>query len=113
MMFFGVTIIQANKLAQQKRSTSILISILYLISLIHWSHNNKRRKGRGRPYVYSLTTVILRCFVVCIRFRLDSNRALHEYLAMDLSYNKKIMKACGLSRVPNRRTFDRRLVTIS
>jgi hypothetical protein len=38
---------------------------------------------------------------------------LHEYLAMDLSYNKKIMKACGLSRVPSRRTFDRRLVTIS
>ena len=32
---------------------------------------------------------------------------------MDLSYNKKIMKGCGLSRVPSRRTFDRRLVTIS
>ena len=59
-------------------------------------------------------TVILRCFVVRIWFRLDSNRALHEYLAMDLSYNRKIMKACGLSRMtPSRRTFDRRLVTIS
>jgi len=45
--------------------------------------------------------------------RLDSNRALHEYLAMDLSYNKKVMKRCGLSRVPSRRTFDRRLATIS
>jgi hypothetical protein len=44
---------------------------------------------------------------------LDSNRALHEYLAMDLSYNRKIMKGCGLSRVPSRRTFDRRLATIS
>jgi hypothetical protein len=33
---------------------------------------------------------------------------------MDLSYNRKIMKACGLSRMtPSRRTFDRRLVTIS
>jgi hypothetical protein len=32
---------------------------------------------------------------------------------MDLSYNKKVMKGCGLSRIPNRRTFDRRLVTIS
>lgn len=46
-------------------------------------------------------------------FRLDSNRALHEYLAMDLSYNKKVMKGCGLSRIPNRRTFDRRLATLS
>ena len=32
---------------------------------------------------------------------------------MDLSYNEKVMKRCGLSRVPSRRTFDRRLVTIS
>ena len=46
-------------------------------------------------------------------FRLDSNRALHEYLAMDLSYNKKVMKECGLSRIPSRRTFDRRLTTLS
>jgi hypothetical protein len=44
---------------------------------------------------------------------LDSNRALHEYLAMEMPYNRKIMKRCGLSRVPSRRTFDRRLVTIS
>ena len=32
---------------------------------------------------------------------------------MDLPYNRKIMKRCGLSRVPSRRTFDRRLATIS
>jgi hypothetical protein len=44
---------------------------------------------------------------------LDSNRALHEYLAMDLLYNKKVMKGCGLSKIPSRRTFDRRLSTIS
>ena len=82
-----------------------------MIGLIRWPHNNKTR-GRGRPYVYS-PTVILRCFIVRIWFRLDSNRALHEYLAMDLSYNRKIMKECGLSRIPNRRTFDRRLATLS
>jgi hypothetical protein len=82
-----------------------------LIGLIHWSYNNKTR-GRGRPYVYS-PTVILRCFVVRIWFRLDSNRALHEYLATNIPYNKKVMKGCGLSRIPSRRTFDRRLVTIS
>ena len=44
---------------------------------------------------------------------MDSNRALHEYLTMDLSYNRKVMKGCGLSRIPSRRTFDRRLATIS
>ena len=52
-------------------------------------------------------------FCSTIWFRLDSTRALHEYLAMDLSYNKKVMKVCGLSRIPCRRTFDRRLATIS
>lgn len=82
-----------------------------MIGLIHWPHNHDR-EGRGRPYVYS-PTVILRCFIVRIWFRLDSNRTLHEYLTMDLSYNRKVMKGCGLSRVPSRRTFDRRLVTLS
>ena len=81
-----------------------------MIGLIRWPHNS--RGGRGRPYVYS-PTVILRCFVVRIWFRLDSNRALHEYLAMEIPYNKKVMRVCGLSRIPNRRTFDRRLATIS
>ena len=84
-----------------------------MIGLIHWPHNNRGGgRGRGRPYFYS-PTVILRCFIVRIWFRLDSNRALHEYLAMEMPYNKKIMRVCGLSRVPSRRTFDRRLVTIS
>ena len=33
---------------------------------------------------------------------------------MDLPYNRKVMKACGLSQLPpSRRTFDRRLNTIS
>ena len=51
--------------------------------------------------------------LIPIWFRLDSNRASYEFLAMEMSYNKKIMKGCGLSRVPSRRTFDRRFVTIS
>jgi hypothetical protein len=83
-----------------------------LIGLIPWPESH-RKKRRGRPYVYP-TTVILRCFVVRIWLRFDSNRALHDFLAMDYyPYNRKIMKACGLTSLPDRRTFDRRLSTIS
>jgi hypothetical protein len=71
-----------------------------------------KRRRRGRPYVYS-PTVILRCFIVRLWFRLDSNNALHEFLELDYPYNKKIMKRCGLTQIPDRRTFDRRLKTIS
>jgi len=68
---------------------------------------------RGRPYVYH-PTLILRCFVVRMWLRLDSNRALHDFLAKDYyPYNRKVLKACGLTRLPDRRTFYRRLKTIS
>jgi hypothetical protein len=55
----------------------------------------------------------MKCFIVRIWFRLDSNNALHEFLEIDYPYNNKIMKACGLTQIPDRRTFDRRLRTIS
>jgi hypothetical protein len=86
-----------------------------LIELIPWSESQKKRKRRrrrGRPYVYT-PTVILRCFIVRLWFRLDSNNTLHEFLELDYPYNKKIMKRCGLTQIPDRRTFDRRLKTIS
>jgi len=57
---------------------------------------------------------MLRCFVVRIWLRLDSNRALRDFLAMDYyPYNRRIMKACGLTSLPDRRTFDRRLSIVS
>ena len=61
------------------------------------------------------TTIILRCFIVRIWLRLDSNRSLHHYLSIDLPYNRKVMMACGFSEshLPFRRTFDRRLKTVS
>ncbi|MGB7637485.1 MAG: hypothetical protein WBL88_07930 [Nitrososphaeraceae archaeon] len=38
----------------------------------------------------------------------------HGFLDMDYyPYSRKIMKACGLNSLPNRRTFDRRLEKIS
>lgn len=82
-----------------------------MIGLIPWPESHMKR--RGRPYVYP-PTVILRCFVVRIWLRLDSNRALHDYLSMDYyPYNRKVLKVCGLTHIPDRRTFDRRLSTIS
>jgi hypothetical protein len=79
--------------------------------LIPWPESHRKRKGR--PYVYH-SAVILRCFVVRIWLRFDSNRALHDFLAMNCyPYNRKILKACGLTSLPDRRTFDRRLKTIS
>lgn len=90
-----------------------------MIGIIDWSCNSIKKhrgsRGRGRPYVYS-PTIILRCFIVRIWFRLDSNRSLHHFLSLKLPYNKRIMKACGLSTelfLPDRRTFDRRLKTVS
>jgi Transposase DDE domain len=62
--------------------------------------------------VYS-PTVILRCFIVRIWFKIDSNNALHTFLDMDCQYNRKLALACGLVTMPSRRTFDRRLKTIS
>ncbi|CAN5892083.1 hypothetical protein BH23THE1_BH23THE1_33080 [soil metagenome] len=101
-------------------SSSILISILYLVGLIDWSSssnsfvNPHQKRRRGRPYVYS-PIVILRCFIVRVWFRLDSNRSLHHFLCLDLPYNRKILKVCGLSLsyLPSRRTFDRRLKAMS
>jgi hypothetical protein len=94
-----------------KLSESVLISILYMIRLVSWP-KSQHKKRRGRPYVYS-PTVILRCFVDRIWLRLDSNRSLHDYLAMDYPYNRRVLRVCGLTSLPDRRTFDRRLSTIS
>jgi len=83
-----------------------------LIGQIPWPKSGKKRR-RGRPYVYP-PSVILRCFIVRIWLRLDSNRALRDFLAMDCyPHNRRIMKACGLTSLPDRRTFDRRLSKIS
>jgi hypothetical protein len=51
---------------------------------------------------------MLRCFVVRIWLRIPSNNCLHHYFSINVSYNKKVMAACGLDMLPDRRTFDRR-----
>src|SRR5713101_7421938 len=88
---------------------SFLIGILCLIGLIPWP---KLAERPGRPYVYS-PTVMLRCFIVRIWLRIPSNNALHSFLSIDSRYNARIMRACGLYRLPDRRTFDRRFKVMS
>ena len=64
-------------------------------------------------HIYS-PTVFLRCFITRLWFKIDSNNALHTFLIMDCcQYNRKLVLACGLIKIPSRRTFDRRLNTIS
>ena len=91
------------------RSESILIGILCLIGLIP---RPKPRKERGKPYYYS-PTVMVRCFIVRVRIRIPSNNVLHHYFSIDKLYNRKVMRGCGLDRLPDRRTFNRRFKTIS
>ncbi|MDN5847353.1 MAG: hypothetical protein L0H53_13890, partial [Candidatus Nitrosocosmicus sp.] len=57
-------------------SSSILISVLYLVRIITWPCNSVKHYHRGRPYVYS-PTIIIQCFIARIWLRLDSNRSLH------------------------------------
>jgi IS5 family transposase len=96
--------IQRRSLSKIK-SESFLIGILHLISLL--SLYTDADKKRGRPDVYP-TTVILRCYVTRIWMRIPSNNCLYQYLAVDMPYNRKVMRACGLHALPDRRTFDRR-----
>lgn len=56
---------------------------------------------------------MLRCFIVRVWLRMPSNNALHAYLSIDCSYNARVMAACGLHRLPDRRTLDRRFRSIS
>ena len=98
------------KLALSRLKGFIPFDILYLIgSCIPWPVAPRKL---GRPYVYS-PTVILRCFIVRIWFRLGSNNALHIFLNRDCQYNHKLALACGLATIPCRRTFDSRSKTLS
>ena len=109
---FGRLVLLRNRPTQRlaiRKYESLLFSILHLIGWIPWPAPSVRK--RGHPYVYS-PTVILRCFIVRIWFRIDSNNALHEFLMAESRYSRKLMAACGLKSIPDRRTFDRRLKII-
>lgn len=95
-----------RKILSKIQSESILIGILHLIGLLSL-YRDADHYRRGRPYVYP-TTVMLRCFVVRIWMRIPSNNSLHYFLSTNTRHSNKVMMACGLHRLPDRRTFDRR-----
>lgn len=99
-----------KRILSKIQSESVLIGILRLIGLLSL-YNDADQIRRGRPYVYP-TTVILRCFVVRIWMRIPSNNALHYYFSTGTAHSSKIMRACSLHQLPDRRTFDRRFKTI-
>jgi hypothetical protein len=78
----GRLVLLRNKRAQRLAACkyeSILFSILRLIGCLHLvaSTGGKEEEERPSVRIYS-PTVILRCFIVRIWFRIDSNNALHE-----------------------------------
>lgn len=93
-----------REILSKMKTESFLICILHLIGLLSLYTDADKR---GRPYVYP-TTVILRCYVVRIWFRIPSNNILHYWLSINDAHHKKIMRSCGLHTLPDRRTFDRR-----
>ena len=94
-----------RRLLSKIKSESFLIGILHLIGLLFLYTDDDKK--RGRPYVYP-TGTMLRCFVVRIWLRIPSNNCLHHYFSINSFHNRKVMRACGLDTLPDRRTFDRR-----
>jgi hypothetical protein len=114
-MFWLKQIILSKRLATNS-SSSVLFSILYILGLIDWSCYSyiQHRNRKDRPHVHS-TTILLKYFIVCVWHTLDSNGSLHHYLSIYLPNDRKVMRPCGSSEshLPCRRTFDKRLKTVS
>lgn len=84
-----------------------LIQLLALIDQV-WAEPESRPPGRGAPKRYS-EKIMFKVYVVSLLKTLWERRSLWRYLKA----NPTVAAACGLSRIPNRRTLDRRLVEIA
>lgn len=70
-------------------------------------------KKETRKTICIFSNYNFKVFYCTVWFKIDSNNALHIFLNVDCLYNHKLALACGLIKIPSRRTFDRRLKTIS
>jgi hypothetical protein len=84
-----------------------LIQLLALIDLV-WAEPEAPPPGRGAPKRYS-EKVMFKVYVVSLLKTLWERRSLWRYLKA----NPTVAAACGLPRLPDRRTLDRRLVDIA
>jgi len=84
-----------------------LMQLLALIETV-WAEPEGYGRGRGTPKWYS-EKVIFKVYVVSLLKRLWERRSLWRFLKA----NPTVAAACGLIRIPNRRTLDRRLIEIA
>ena len=83
-----------------------LIQLLALIDMV-WIEAEADKRKRGAPKVYSEKT-LFKVYVVSLLKHLWAHRSLWRYL----SSIPLVASACGLTRLPDRRTLDRRLLEI-
>ena len=84
-----------------------LIQLLALIDMV-WVDTERDGLKRGAPKLYSEQT-IFKVYVVSLLKALWQRRSMWRYL----SGTSLVAAACGLARIPNRRTLDRRLTEIA
>jgi hypothetical protein len=84
-----------------------LIQLLALIEMV-WAEPEACTRGRGTPKTYS-EKVMFKVYVVSLLKTLWERRSLWRYLKA----NPTVAVACGLVRIPDRRTLDRRLTEIA
>lgn len=84
-----------------------LIQLLALIDMV-WIEAETSARQRGGPKFYSEKTMF-KVYVVSLLKQLWAHRSLWRYL----SSMPLVASACGLVRVPDRRTLDRRLAEIA
>ncbi len=85
----------------------VLIELLALIDWV-WVDAEREALKRGAPKVYSERTMF-KVYVVSLLKQLWKRRSLWRYL----SNTPDVAAACGLGRIPDRRTLDRRLREIA
>jgi DDE family transposase len=84
-----------------------LIQLLALIDLV-WIETDNPELRRGAPKYYSEKTMF-KVYVVSLLKKLWARRSVWRFL----SRMPLVAQACGLTRIPDRRTLDRRLVEIA
>jgi Transposase DDE domain len=84
-----------------------LIQVLGLIDRV-WAEAEGQTRGRGAPRLYG-EKAMFKLYVVSLLKKLWKRRAVWRYLTA----NPTVAAACGLPRVPDRRTLDRRVEEIA